>query len=756
MNKKSYFSIARNTVNCDDVLYHSCEHMSKEYRNGSSYVQRRWMGKYRHSHKDGLNEPTKEQMLREEYEKDSPPPKISDLKTADDMDFYDPLTEDSEAPGFDENYYYPKSSGTPKDSDYMNNEVSTGLSTNVYGEDNLERLETEAARQKAVRDELDSRTGRLWTDPYEISDDDWGSMKTLDDLPDWSPEICSRVSLERVKLFQGGVPTLDELAQMSLPASSPSHPALGDPKPYLKERKKTYEKLVYDEVSKIADKKIGKILSLNDFNDKQDAIDDLFEFVHEKLSSKKPEANSRSSGKAGALHNPKAEKHNDKLDVWASQHDFGQTVEKALEKYLRNVNKNEKEKSTKSEVTDDSSENSDDYKDHSEPIFMDILKGKGCTLDENGIPSLIHPLKPHPKDGPGRMIEEWELAANQKTKRIMCRSCMKEIAEILSNSTNNNAAGYRILVKGERGVGKTTTLAAIVSSARVSGHIVLYLPDGDRLRKLGFYNEPNKHREGFFDLPVLTQEVCGDLLHSHISDLEGLVASQETLQTFLSHDHHLKLAKELNISEKKEDDNDHESASLSDIPLATLLDIGNKSKSLSAACYGAVVHTLMNQTTKPFTIVADSFNCYYDHGHYFHQKYDPKAKKPIPLHKITLFQPILDAIGIEKRDDGSFVTKTPIPFYHGGIVAGLTESHAVKREFTSNLIEKALSSDVKVVHVPQFSPVEVDHVIANFELIGIGRLRFDRGEIAMNEEEVAFLRMVSGGVGQQLLDSCIG
>jgi hypothetical protein len=64
-------------------------------------------------------------------------------------------------------------------------------------------------------------------------------------------------------------------------------------------------------------------------------------------------------------------------------------------------------------------------------------------------------------------------------------------------------------------------------------------------------------------------------------------------------------------------------------------------------------------------------------------------------------------------------------------------------------------SNAQVVDVPQYSAIEVDHILANFEIIGIGRLRFDRGETVMDKHEVAFLRMISGGLGQSLLDACV-
>lgn len=63
--------------------------------------------------------------------------------------------------------------------------------------------EAEFLRRKAIRDEINSRTGRLWTDRLELTDDDWAAGKALDDLPDWTEEICSRVSRERVQVHPG-------------------------------------------------------------------------------------------------------------------------------------------------------------------------------------------------------------------------------------------------------------------------------------------------------------------------------------------------------------------------------------------------------------------------------------------------------------------------------------------------------------------------------------------------------------------------
>lgn len=61
----------------------------------------------------------------------------------------------------------------------------------------------EERRQQQVRDELDDRKGRGWSDPWEITDEDFMQRRVLDDLPNWTPGLCSRVSLERVKIHPG-------------------------------------------------------------------------------------------------------------------------------------------------------------------------------------------------------------------------------------------------------------------------------------------------------------------------------------------------------------------------------------------------------------------------------------------------------------------------------------------------------------------------------------------------------------------------
>lgn len=287
-------------------------------------------------------------------------------------------------------------------------------------------------------------------------------------------------------------------------------------------------------------------------------------------------------------------------------------------------------------------------------------------------------------------------------------------------------------------------LASIVASARKSGHVVLYLPDGDRLRKNGFFITPNGHREGMFDLQNLSQEACSAFLASHETDLEGVDVDQETMKKYFR-DSQLE-----RIPEYSGDS----------IGVVALLKHAVEENKHSPKCFSAVVDTMMSQTEKKFVMVFDEFNCYYDAGHYFHISYDADVRDAIPYKKINLFEHALGAMSLttEKSEDGE--DAIPLKIQNGAIVVGITESHAVPRHITDSLTsnaEETASDDASmvVVEVPRFSDLEVDSILANFEATGIGNLRLDRGETVMNNQEVAYLRMVSGSVGQKLLDASI-
>ncbi len=516
---------------------------------------------------------------------------------------------------------------------------------------------------------------------------------------------------------------MEKLASMPLPPASVPHPALGNPYPYLKHRKDAIFKAIVTEVEKFASPKMEKILSMKDWNEKQGAIDDLFEKVYD------------------AVKNSDKDKEGYMSVVLGHQPDFAELVEKAMTEYLKKVVDDERIAFKKSKTEDDDSSIEEEISDEDAvPVFMEL-----GAAEEGVVPKILIPLKPHPKDGPGRMVEEWELSANQKTRRIMCRQSIREIAKALTEEQGS----ARVYVNGRKGAGKSAALAAIVASARTSGHIVLYLPDGDRLRKHGFYIDPNEHKkdsEGpLFDLPMLSKEVCGQLLEAHAKDLDGMQVTRDGIKKHFSKDGLKKLRRVMS------DVDDVDS-----IPVGDMLKMGSEEVSIAAHCYSAAIDVLMAQDSKPFTIVADDFNCYYDHGHYFHSDYDEDVKNSIPLDRITLFKPLTDAMGVMKTDKGQFITKDPVLMKNGGIVVGTTESHAVARKFTSALTDSMGQSGSRVVTIPQYSLLEVEHILANFEIAGVGRLRFDRGETVMNDQEVKFLRMVSGGLGQPLLDSVCG
>jgi hypothetical protein len=46
--------------------------------------------------------------------------------------------------------------------------------------------------------------GRMWVEPWVLEDERFIRKVSLEDLPDWVPSMASRISQERVQLYQGG------------------------------------------------------------------------------------------------------------------------------------------------------------------------------------------------------------------------------------------------------------------------------------------------------------------------------------------------------------------------------------------------------------------------------------------------------------------------------------------------------------------------------------------------------------------------
>ena len=173
----------------------------------------------------------------------------------------------------------------------------------------------------------------------------------------------------------------------------------------------------------------------------------------------------------------------------------------------------------------------------------------------------------------------------------------------------------------------------------------------------------------------------------------------------------------------------------------------------------------------------------------WHEVYDPNVRRSVPYRQISLFQPAMDAMNLlaakttggaggresdsnNKNDDGEDFTTTPLEpvlMKRGAVVVGTTESHAISRDLTAALTANAklqavaeseeqntaAAAKMHVVEVPRLSPLEVEHMLANYEATGVGKLRLDQGDTVGNQQEVAFLRLVSGSVPQKLLDACI-
>jgi Mitochondrial ribosomal death-associated protein 3 len=293
---------------------------------------------------------------------------------------------------------------------------------------------------------------------------------------------------------------------------------------------------------------------------------------------------------------------------------------------------------------------------------------------------------------------------------------------------------------------QTAAIASIVAAARKSGNIVLYMPDGNRLHKHGYFVTPNPQLAGLFDVPILSQEVCSELLSAHEADLTGMEADEETMKHF--------------FTERQLEELDGYSGG--SMHLVDLLKQAKSKEYHAAMCFSVTADVLTKQSQKPFLMVLDEFNCYFEPGHYFHMDYDDSVETAIPYDQINLFKPALDAIALSLEDDEDIPLKIPVAPSRGGIIAGISENCAVARKVTDALAayasRSAAAEDVEVplriIEVPRFADLEVDHVIANFEGIGIGNLRCDRGETVMNKEGVQYLKMISSGVGQNLLDVC--
>ena len=92
--------------------------------------------------------------------------------------------------------------------------------TNLFGDSSLDqqqdtqkqdtgpaRLTLKEAEEAKKKPELrlEDIPEPIWINNFEISEERWHQNLTLEDIPDWSPDFVSRVSMERVQLLPGTV-----------------------------------------------------------------------------------------------------------------------------------------------------------------------------------------------------------------------------------------------------------------------------------------------------------------------------------------------------------------------------------------------------------------------------------------------------------------------------------------------------------------------------------------------------------------------
>ena len=338
------------------------------------------------------------------------------------------------------------------DFSFMDNEMHDS-SKNV--DDTVELSEREMRRHRGALklQELDeerenlrtTKKGRGWSDPWDLEPFiERGADYNA--LLDWAPDYVSRISQERVQIYTSRdgrtIPTLSELAtEISLPLPPPPNPAQ-HMKAYALYRKRYIQKYIYTRAAELAEPKVNAILRLNDWDSKQDAIDILYEQVEFALREQET--------------------------ILSKHPNFGTMVERAIEQYLRKVQKEIKErtnnaKSATATMPSDHIPNHDGpivtilsstaeqakieqrkKDDAAIPIFIDCYN-KDVDKTDVPVPQILIPMKSSVPMKPmiGRMVEEWELSAHKTTKRIMLRQCTRTIAQMIVNATTKNQTYVR-------------------------------------------------------------------------------------------------------------------------------------------------------------------------------------------------------------------------------------------------------------------------------------------------------------------------
>jgi hypothetical protein len=297
-------------------------------------------------------------------------------------------------------------------------------------------------KQYQMRQALLAQRGRLWSDPLEITDQDFTKSVWWDDIPDWSPDVVSSISLERVKVLDH-LPDLSELAsKIELPPPPPVLPS-ADPKAYVKHRKQTERQRIHARVCQLAKERVEEIIRIADNHEKQNAVDELFEYIEQQMREEEGVLLVKRSTKVRRRKSPPAK--------------FEMMVEHALTEYLQEINKREEKAwlQARNEVVGqpstiqdvDSISNAPDGTEKTTvtPLFVDLAKTtKKNIFAISGVA--------------GELKEEWELAALKSSQRIMLRKCMTDMAKEIREKVVIEEKPFKIFIQGRKGVGKVRLL----------------------------------------------------------------------------------------------------------------------------------------------------------------------------------------------------------------------------------------------------------------------------------------------------------
>ena len=235
-----------------------------------------------------------------------------------------------------------------------------------------------------------------------------------------------------------GIPSFADICELSLAPPPPAHPGKGDAKSYVAYRKQALHDQVAKRVEALAQPRIVPIERLPTWEEKQDAIDELFESIEFQLKEEE--------------------------EVLGKHPQFGEWVETSLEAYLERIQQPPPERQPAKAAGGDSSGTAEtgatngpalevpgaktgNKKLQPGPVFIDLYDEKDG--EDVVVPSIVKPIKVHHRNGVGRMVEEWQLAGHSKTKRIMLRQSTQEIAKALISHESP-----RVFVTGDPGVGK--------------------------------------------------------------------------------------------------------------------------------------------------------------------------------------------------------------------------------------------------------------------------------------------------------------